>query len=233
MSNIITNRYEILFLFDCENGNPNGDPDAGNAPRIDPQDMHGLVSDVALKRRIRNYVQIACSNEMPNASLTLEPDTGWIFDNTTGIVNPEITFNATGSEDPDGEIRNYHYDFGEGNISDSGQDSVERSYENGGVYTTSLTVQDNDGEEDSVSRYLTINYQYLRTEQFLESTTVASSRDHPFMISGLHPFNGKIYVNVTVSDLSNSSTVAISAIVTLTGPSETTCPLKATARDAM
>ncbi len=67
MSNIITNRYEFLFLFDCENGNPNGDPDAGNAPRIDPQDMHGLVSDVALKRRIRNYVQIAAGNTMPNA----------------------------------------------------------------------------------------------------------------------------------------------------------------------
>ncbi|MBD3168467.1 MAG: type I-C CRISPR-associated protein Cas7/Csd2 [candidate division Zixibacteria bacterium] len=67
MSNIITNRYEFMFLFDCENGNPNGDPDAGNMPRIDPQDMHGLVSDVAIKRRIRNYVQTAKGNVMPNA----------------------------------------------------------------------------------------------------------------------------------------------------------------------
>lgn len=67
MDDSITNRYEILFLFDCENGNPNGDPDAGNAPRIDPQDMHGLVSDVAIKRRIRNYVQIARGNESPYA----------------------------------------------------------------------------------------------------------------------------------------------------------------------
>ncbi|MBV8847184.1 MAG: type I-C CRISPR-associated protein Cas7/Csd2 [Bryobacterales bacterium] len=63
----IENRYEFIFLFDCENGNPNGDPDAANAPRIDPQDMHGLVSDVALKRRIRNYVQLAYGNQMPNA----------------------------------------------------------------------------------------------------------------------------------------------------------------------
>lgn len=63
----IENRYELLFLFDCENGNPNGDPDSGNAPRVDPQDMHGLVSDVAIKRRIRNYVQLARGNEMPNA----------------------------------------------------------------------------------------------------------------------------------------------------------------------
>ncbi len=67
MSQSISNRYEFLFLFDCENGNPNGDPDMGNAPRMDPQDMRGLVSDVALKRRIRNYVQMARGNEMPNA----------------------------------------------------------------------------------------------------------------------------------------------------------------------
>ncbi len=67
MSDPIKNRYEFLFIFDVENGNPNGDPDAGNAPRIDPEDMHGLVSDVAIKRRIRNYVQIARDNQMPNA----------------------------------------------------------------------------------------------------------------------------------------------------------------------
>jgi len=64
MSSPITNRYEFLFLFDCENGNPNGDPDAGNSPRIDPQDMRGLVSDVAIKRRIRNYVQAARGNTL-------------------------------------------------------------------------------------------------------------------------------------------------------------------------
>ncbi|MCE5202417.1 MAG: type I CRISPR-associated protein Cas7 [Synergistaceae bacterium] len=67
MNNIIQNRYEFVFLFDCINGNPNGDPDAGNLPRIDPQDMHGLVSDVAVKRRIRNYIQLVHNNEMPNA----------------------------------------------------------------------------------------------------------------------------------------------------------------------
>lgn len=59
----LSNRYEFLLLFDCENGNPNGDPDAGNAPRIDPEDQHGLVSDVAIKRRIRNYVQTAYGNK--------------------------------------------------------------------------------------------------------------------------------------------------------------------------
>ena len=55
----MNNRYDFVYLFDCKDGNPNGDPDAGNAPRIDPQDMHGLVSDVCLKRKVRNYVQLA------------------------------------------------------------------------------------------------------------------------------------------------------------------------------
>ncbi|MBX9895409.1 MAG: type I-C CRISPR-associated protein Cas7/Csd2 [Nitrosomonas sp.] len=63
----IQNRYEFLYLFDCENGNPNGDPDAGNSPRIDPEDMHGLVSDVAPKRRVRNYIQATYGNQAPNA----------------------------------------------------------------------------------------------------------------------------------------------------------------------
>jgi len=67
MTNTVANRYEFIYLFDCENGNPNGDPDASNAPRIDPEDMHGLVSDVALKRRVRNYVQMARGNQMPYA----------------------------------------------------------------------------------------------------------------------------------------------------------------------
>lgn len=68
MSNPIQNRYEFLYLFDCENGNPNGDPDAGNSPRVDPQDMRGLVSDVAFKRRIRNYIQIKAANGQDNGN---------------------------------------------------------------------------------------------------------------------------------------------------------------------
>ncbi len=57
----IDNRYEFLFYIECKNGNPNGDPDMGNAPRIDPEDMHGYITDVAIKRRIRNYIQTAFS----------------------------------------------------------------------------------------------------------------------------------------------------------------------------
>lgn len=55
----IKNRYEFVILFDVENGNPNGDPDAGNMPRIDPETGFGLVTDVCLKRKIRNYVETA------------------------------------------------------------------------------------------------------------------------------------------------------------------------------
>lgn len=53
----IKNRYEFVILFDVENGNPNGDPDAGNMPRVDPETGYGLVTDVCLKRKIRNYVE--------------------------------------------------------------------------------------------------------------------------------------------------------------------------------
>ena len=59
MSDPIKNRYEFVILFDVENGNPNGDPDAGNMPRVDPDTNLGLVTDVCLKRKIRNYVETA------------------------------------------------------------------------------------------------------------------------------------------------------------------------------
>lgn len=59
----LQNRYEFLFYVECIDGNPNGDPDMGNAPRMDPQDMHGFITDVALKRRVRNYVQTAYSDK--------------------------------------------------------------------------------------------------------------------------------------------------------------------------
>lgn len=57
MSEVIKNRYEFVVLFDVENGNPNGDPDSGNMPRIDPETGLGIVTDVCLKRKIRNYVE--------------------------------------------------------------------------------------------------------------------------------------------------------------------------------
>ncbi len=60
MSEIVKNRYEFVLLFDVKDGNPNGDPDNDNAPRTDPQTGEGIVTDVCLKRKIRNYVQTVC-----------------------------------------------------------------------------------------------------------------------------------------------------------------------------
>jgi CRISPR-associated protein Csd2 len=59
----LVNRYDYVLIFDVTNGNPNGDPDAGNLPRLDPETNHGLVSDVSLKRKIRNYVELARQGE--------------------------------------------------------------------------------------------------------------------------------------------------------------------------
>ena len=58
MSTPIQNRYEFVYLFDVTNGNPNGDPDAGNMPRLDPQSSKGLVTDVCLKRKVRNFIEM-------------------------------------------------------------------------------------------------------------------------------------------------------------------------------
>lgn len=63
MADVIRNRYDFVILFDVENGNPNGDPDAGNMPRVDPETGCGLVTDVCLKRKIRNYVETVKEND--------------------------------------------------------------------------------------------------------------------------------------------------------------------------
>ena len=63
MSNSISHRYDFVYLFDVDNGNPNGDPDGGNMPRMDMETGHGLVTDVCLKRKIRNYIAERCADE--------------------------------------------------------------------------------------------------------------------------------------------------------------------------
>lgn len=68
MAEPIKNRYDFVFACDVKNGNPNGDPDAGNLPRIDPETGHGIISDVCIKRKIRNYVDLVkgCSIDDPD-----------------------------------------------------------------------------------------------------------------------------------------------------------------------
>ena len=70
---VIKNRYEFVVLFDVENGNPNGDPDAGNAPRTDAETGLGVVTDVCLKRKIRNYVEIVKEGE-PYYNILIKTD---------------------------------------------------------------------------------------------------------------------------------------------------------------
>lgn len=69
----INNAYQFVMIFDVENGNPNGDPDAGNTPRIDPETSHGIVTDVCLKRKIRNYVELVYEGTEGN-NILVKPD---------------------------------------------------------------------------------------------------------------------------------------------------------------
>jgi CRISPR-associated protein Csd2 len=88
MSQPVTNRHEFVLYFDVANGNPNGDPDAGNMPRLDPETNQGLVSDVALKRKVRNYVSMASGHRIymsEGTALNLLHKEAW------AAVMPEIT----------------------------------------------------------------------------------------------------------------------------------------------
>ncbi|KAA5803588.1 type I-C CRISPR-associated protein Cas7/Csd2 [Alkalicaulis satelles] len=88
MSQPVTNRHEFVLYFDVANGNPNGDPDAGNMPRLDPETNQGLVSDVALKRKVRNYVAMASEHRIymsEGSALNLLHKEAW------AAVMPEIT----------------------------------------------------------------------------------------------------------------------------------------------
>ncbi|HHV97070.1 MAG TPA: type I-C CRISPR-associated protein Cas7/Csd2 [Clostridiaceae bacterium] len=85
MSDIIKNRYEFVILFDVLNGNPNGDPDAGNMPRIDPETGYGIVTDVCLKRKIRDYVDIVKSGDVKykiyvKSGTTLDVNRKWAYE---------------------------------------------------------------------------------------------------------------------------------------------------------
>ena len=82
MNHPIQNRYEFVFLFDVKNGNPNGDPDGDNAPRVDFETQHGWVSDVCLKRKIRNYISLLKTTD------TQEPEAGYdIYVKERSVLN--------------------------------------------------------------------------------------------------------------------------------------------------
>jgi CRISPR-associated protein Csd2 len=102
----VQNRHEFVLFFDVANGNPNGDPDAGNLPRLDPETNEGLVSDVALKRKVRNYVALARPDRpgheiymSEGSTLNNQHKKGW------SAVLPEVTAAADMKKLPKDEAR--------------------------------------------------------------------------------------------------------------------------------
>src|SRR5665648_452569 len=103
--NAIKNRYEFIVLFDVENGNPNGDPDAGNMPRVDAETGHGIVTDVCLKRKIRNYVGLKMEDQAPYGIFIKEKA---VLNNTIeqAYISLDINLKEPPSDPGDGKKRN-------------------------------------------------------------------------------------------------------------------------------
>ena len=107
MAEPIQNRYDFVVFFDVENGNPNGDPDAGNLPRVDPETGYDLVTDVCLKRKIRNYVETAKEGEpgyriyikavSRSTAATRRPAPMWAWTRTSSRTKKRRTTSSTKS----------------------------------------------------------------------------------------------------------------------------------------
>lgn len=106
ISQPIANRYDFVFFFDVTNGNPNGDPDAGNLPRLDPETNQGLVSDVCLKRKIRNYVALA-KDEVPGHEIyiTERAVLNTLSKKAWAAIMPEVTKESEMEKRPKDEVK--------------------------------------------------------------------------------------------------------------------------------
>lgn len=102
---LVQKRYDFVILFDVKDGNPNGDPDAGNLPRIDAETGHGLITDVCLKRKIRNYVGLRMENQAPYGIFVKEKA---VLNNTIEQAYASLNINLTEppSDPEDGKKRN-------------------------------------------------------------------------------------------------------------------------------
>lgn len=105
MNEALTRRYDFVAFFDVQDGNPNGDPDAGNLPRVDPETGHGLVTDVSLKRKIRNYVSLRMEEQPPYSIFVREKS---ILNQTIeqAYISLEIDLNEKPIDPEDGKKRN-------------------------------------------------------------------------------------------------------------------------------
>ncbi len=111
MSEPIKNRYEFAIIFDVENGNPNGDPDAGNMPRVDPETGYGIVTDVCLKRKIRNYIEAVKENEPGygiyiKSGVSLQTSDNKAFE-YLGVEESEVKKMKKDNPELDGKIRDF------------------------------------------------------------------------------------------------------------------------------
>ena len=110
MAEVIKNRYDFVILFDVENGNPNGDPDAGNMPRVDPETGCGLVTDVCLKRKIRNYVE-TCKEDEPGYRIYIKDEVPLQRSDAQALAYLGVSgdLKAAKKDDPslDGKIRDF------------------------------------------------------------------------------------------------------------------------------
>jgi len=102
---IVEKRYDFVLLFDVKDGNPNGDPDAGNLPRVDAETGHGLVTDVCLKRKVRNYVSLKNSDQAPYSIFIKEKS---ILNNAIeqAYISLGIDLNKAPVDPADGKKRN-------------------------------------------------------------------------------------------------------------------------------
>ncbi len=101
----VQKRYDFVILFDVKDGNPNGDPDAGNLPRVDAETGHGLVTDVCLKRKVRNYVGLKMEEQAPYGIFIKEKS---VLNNTIeqAYISLDINLNEAPSDLGDGKKRN-------------------------------------------------------------------------------------------------------------------------------
>ena len=103
----LENRYDFVMLFDVENGNPNGDPDAGNAPRVDAETGYGYITDVCLKRKIRNYVEL-CKEGEAGYNILIKPDKALNTKFAEAYENQGLAKNNKGkNQDDEKKARDY------------------------------------------------------------------------------------------------------------------------------
>ena len=100
---VIKNRIDFVYFIDVKNGNPNGDPDAGNMPRIDAETGHGIISDVCLKRKVRNYVQTKACFENMGTGYGIFITEGAVLDSLVNSVDAENNEPAKNEQNNEGE----------------------------------------------------------------------------------------------------------------------------------